>query len=258
MGTTTGQNWRIARYDGTTTYSLGGIPDRASWTKHVDQAQEAACTQRRLIALQTTNLWWELNFRIKLLNVTDYITSYCFIDQEGSLPSHNIYVTDGTDEKGFTNCYVDRCEIEVAQTGSVTANITVVASGIEDKSFTITNPTGTPLNKTDVTISTPSNYDKWTAVRLAIANGIRRTPVGNQENTYEVTVGSPIYTGRLTVVKNAAYGGWTGLSGSVAVTIGSKTFTFSDAAWNAHTAQVEELDLTYEILDFTASKMTIT
>jgi len=264
---TTGKSWKIARYDGVTPYNIDGIPSAPIITKHVDQEQELGTGQRRMLNLDATNIYWTVNMRMKLLRLDQFIKPYAFVTAEGDLPSFNLYTTDGTTAQGHTGVYVDRCEINVGQRGSAIATLNMICNAYETKTLTVTPDALIPITKAGFTASVGgTSITKWTNIRFAVDNSVARVPTGTGAVVSEVYPRQPVYTGRIEFVKTGAplfgYDAVVKRDVIIAVTDNqatpvTKTFTFTNAAVNEDAYQVENLDLTYEILTWTGDKLTL-
>lgn len=269
MSSTTGLSWKICRYVDITPINIGGIPSRFGGpVKHTEVTQEAGTGQRRLLNLSAQNIYYELSWQMKLQKLTDYITAYGFVDQEGSLSSHKLFVTDGISPKGFTDVYVDRCEITVGQTGSATADITAYALTPETKSLTVTYDTINTITKAGYAVTVGStSVTKFLTVRMAVENNVRRVATGSGSAITEVYARSPVYSGRIELVRvgDPLFGFGSTVKQNVVIAITdnqgtpvTKTFTFTNAACNSNSIHVEELDLTEETLNWTGDKLVIT
>jgi hypothetical protein len=195
--------------------------------------------------------------------------AYAMVTAEGTLPAHGLYVTDGSVKRGFTDCLIDRCDIEVDQTGSATAELTAFSIANEAKDLTVTYDTEAPITKkgfTAVEIGLTS-IAKFTSLRFGVVNNIARVPTGTTDVITELFARDPNYSGRLTFLKTASQPifNWDAtLKQNVLITIQdnqatpvSKTFTFTLAAMRSNPFDVEELNETYERIDWQGDKVTI-
>ncbi len=267
MSITTGKDWKVARYSGASVYNIGGIPSRPSVTKHATTEQEAGTGQRRAVHLHATNIFYEIAFKMKLQTLADYITTYSMITAEGSLPSHYLYVYDGVTKIGFTNCFVDKCDIEVKQTGAATVDIAAYASTNETKDLTVTPATTRPITKSGFAVTIGgTSITKWTDLRLGIDNGVKKVPTGTSDVISEVFGTMPTYSGRITFLKTGApqFAFDTTLKKTIVITIVDNqgapvtvVLTFTNAAMKTDQYYVEELNETYEVVDWTCDQLTI-
>jgi hypothetical protein len=264
---TTGKSWKIARYSGTTPYNIGGIPSAPKFVKHAANELEKGTGQRRLILLQATNIYWELSFRMKLQNL-DYIITYAMPSAEADLPLHNLWFTDGISSRGFTNVLIDKCDLEIKQTGSIIANITAFAITNESKTLTVTYDTDAPMTKSAVqTITVGGNaLTKWTDLSFGVANNATREATGTTDIITELYARDPNYNGRFKFVKliEPMYGFDATLKQSIVLSLKdnrtspiTKVFTFANAALKQNPVEVQELDLTYETIDWVGDRLVI-
>jgi len=269
MSVTTGKNWKVARYVTTTPYNIGGIPSTPEFSKHTEQTEEQGTGQRRLVNLHTTNIYWEITWKMKLQRLASFVNAYCMITAEGDLPSCNLYMSDGVTERGWTGCLVDKCEVNIDQRGSITADITAFSNANEAKSLSVTYETEAPITKSGVSVLSVGGtaITKWTNIRFGVSNNVAREPTGSTDVVSEIFARHPVYTGQITLVKTAAtphYAFDTTKEKTVIITIVDNqgapvttTFTFTNAAVNVDRVHVAELGLTYEVISFTAKQLTI-
>lgn len=269
MSVTTGKNWKVARYTGVTPFNIGGIPSTPEFSKHTEQTEEQGTGQRRLVNLHTTNIYWEISWKMKIQRLASFINAYCMITAEGDLPTCSLYISDGVTERGWTLCLVDKCEVNIDQRGSITADITAFSNANETKTIAVTYDTDAPITKSGISVvsvgGTP--ITKWTGIRFGVSNNIAREPTGSTDIVTEIYARHPVYTGQITIVKTAAtphYAFDATKEKTIIITIVDNqtapvttTYTFTSAAVNINRVHVAELGLTYEVISWTAKQLTI-
>lgn len=269
MSTKTGINLSVGRYDGTTPYALGMRVTSCKVKKLPLHNTDEAGTATRQVDQTSTGFYYEIQLRGKVKRFTDYITTYCMITAEGNLPSHNIYVDDGIESRGFTGCYVDKCNISGRQNGVVMADITIKALADEVKDLTITEATEAPISKAGVsTISFGgAAKTKWTTWNFAVDNHVQVVATGNGVAATEIYAKEATYSGQVQFVKTAGFvfGFGTSVTNSTVVyTIVdnqsspvTKTFTFASAKFESNEYGPEELDLNYETVTWRGYSLVI-
>jgi len=267
MSSTTGKSWKIARYSGTTPYNVGGIPTSPKFIKHSAHDLEKGTGQRRLVALHATNIYWELAWRMKLQRL-DYIIAYAMPSAEADLTAHNLFFTDGITSRGFTNVLIDKCDIEIAQTGSIHADLVAYGISSEVKSITPAYDSDSPMSKASLTTLTVGGVaiPKWTDIRFGVSNNVARVPTGTTDTITELYARDPNYNGRIKFAKTVdpAFGFAEVLKSTIIMALRdnqtvpvTKTFTFTSAAMKSNTVEVQELDLVYETIDWDGDRVTI-
>jgi hypothetical protein len=226
-------------------------------------------TATRQVDQSSTGFAWQIDIKMKVQVLADYITSYCMITAEGALNSHSLYVDNGNVKRGFTGCYVDKCKLSLDQTGSLIADITVLANGDEDKSLTVTEETEAPMTKAAVSAFTSggSGVSKWVNFSFAVDNHVQKQSTGTsnmvseiwpKEATYSgsfkaVCLGTPQYGfGVTTTTKTLVWALADNQSSPV-----TTTFTFTNAKCKSNKYGWTELDLVYEDLDWDCASLTI-
>lgn len=260
MDSTTGKNWIIGTYVGSTGANLGGIPFDVRVSRKATNTKEAGTGQRRLASIDTSGVHYVIDFKLKLTSL-NFINTNCMPTAEGDLPANNYFISDGIDKRGFKNGYVNTCRVEIKQTGAIVASIQVIALDTEAQDLTIPNPTGAPLTKSALTSLTIAGVPitKWTDVWFEVNNNVQVVSTGNGVAATEVYAKHVEYSGSATYVKTAAlaYGFSTTVTGDFVVALGS-TYTFISARASTNDYYVQELDLTYEAVSWDCDKLVIT
>ncbi|MCW3994924.1 MAG: hypothetical protein NWE98_02090 [Candidatus Bathyarchaeota archaeon] len=263
---TTGKNWVLGTYSGSTGQNLGGKPFNVKIERHMlSTADEAGTAQRRLVNQAASGIYYIITFKLKLQNLY-FITTYCMPSEEGDLPSFNLYTDDGIEKRGFTNCLVDTCQISVEQGGkAVVASVKVLAISSESANISITPATAAPITKAGI-LTTLNNIQltKWVNIDFGVNNNVQVVESGNGVECTEIFAQQAVYSGRLRWIKTGAlaYGFSTTTKHILTITVidnesTSKTLTFSNAIGSPNSKDVEELGLTFEEVNWIADTMVI-
>jgi hypothetical protein len=266
MSSKTGKDWVIARYEGSDTYGLGGKIVNCKKIKHAENSLEAE-TGTRKTSLSTSGIYWELNIKMKVQKLGDFINTYAFVTAEGTLPSFNLYVSDGIDKKGYSDCLVDKCQINIKQSGAITAEITVIAKNVETKDLTVTPSTETPMTKTAVTEHKIGgvSVQNWIDISFSVENHVQKISSGNGLTVSDVYAKEATYSLEETIIKKATlqfdYDTTTSKTVEISLTDNqatpvTKKYTFQmDVSTNS--SGVEELDITQEEISAVGNSLVI-
>lgn len=267
MSRTTGQSWKVGRYDGATPYDLGGIPYDIKVTKHVSVTKEAGTGSRKLANIDSSGVYYTIDFKMKVQVLDTFINVYCIPTAEGAITPANLYVTNGITNRGFT-AYCNTVTIEGNQTGAIVASIQMVAVANEDKTVTITNASQTPMTKAAVTTLSlgGTSITKWTKWSFGVNNNVKVIATGNGVEATEIFAQQAEYSGSITFVQTAAlaYGYSTDVAKDLIITLTdnqtvpvAKTYTFYDVRATSNEYYVSELDVTYESINWEGDELDI-
>ena len=267
---TTGKSWVLGRYSGSTPYALGGkLQSVPSISKHAENTFTAG-TGTRKADLDSTNIYWSLDFRLKMQILTSYFNAYAMISEEGTLPSHSLYTYDGITKRGFTGCLVDKASLEINTTGPIIGSFNVLAATNEDKDLSITPDTEVPMTKTALTTLTvleASKLTKFTTVRMAVDNHVNRQASGTGHTIGDIFARHATYTVDIEIIKTSGltYDYDTTRQGNIVVALQdnqgapvTKTYAFANMAVRENHYRVEELGLTFEKISAEGNSLVIT
>lgn len=266
---TTGKQWVLGTYVDSTLTNFGGIPYGTKIARNATNTKEPGSGQRKLASIDTSGVYYVIDFKLKVTNLSTFIIGKCFVTAEGALPSFNLYGYDGITKKGFTGCLVNTCKLSVGQTGALTADIQVIALATEDKDLTTPLPTEAPMTKAAVTTLSVGGTSivKWQKLSFSINNNVEVIATGNGVAMTEIYAQQAEYDGDLTFAKTAelTYGYSTDVTKDIIITLtdnqsspSTKTFTFDDARANSNEYSVDELKLTYESITWDGDELAIT
>jgi hypothetical protein len=267
---TTGLNWVLGRYSGASPYAIGGkLASVPSIEKHGENTLTPG-TGSRQADLDSTNIFWSLDFKSKMQILTTYFNAYAMITAEGALPSHSLYTYDGITKRGFTGCLVDKASLEINQTGPIIGSYNVIATGNEDKDLTITQDTEAVMTKaalTTLTVGGVSKLTKFTSVRMAVDNHVAKQASGTGHSITDAYAKHASYEIDIEIVKTAAltYGYDTTRQATVVLALTdnqgtpvTKTYTFANMAVRSNAYRVDELGLTFEKINGEGNSVVIT
>ncbi len=262
---TSGNSLVLCRYIGATSYTLGGIPVSCK-VKRVGTTTSQGQTQTRSATQTSTDFYYEIKMQLKMQVLADYITNMCMISAEGELPIHNLYVDDGIEQVGYTGCQVDKCKITVDRTHAVIANITVIATGKEEKSLEVTDETEAPMAKSAVTALTVGGaaITKWIEFNFAVDNHIGTQGSGTGD-AVDSWAGEATYSGTIKFIKTTTMLYHVDESvHDIVITLtdnqGSPvatTFTFGNCKSSGDEYGSEELGLFFEELNWDSAELVI-
>lgn len=267
---TTGKQWMVGTYVGTTPAHLGGtLVSCDGPEKHVTNTFEPS-TGTRHTDLTSTGIYFTIPFKLKVQQVTPFITSKCFVSAEGTLPSFNLYTNDGASNNGWLNSYVDTCTIAIAQTGVITADIVAASLLQEDVTLTIPIPTNLPMTKKAVTTFTIGGVavTEWIDIKIGVENHVTQVSAGNNDAMAENFPKEATYKIDVKLIKIGESTQYTVDSTtkikSFVITLTDNadnptpiTFTFSNMHCTSNKISVAELDLTYETIAAVGNSLVI-
>lgn len=267
---TTGKSWVLGVYSGASCVHVGGKPFDVKVSKELLSVEgEPVTGQRKVGNLAASGIYYVIDFKMKLQDLTDFIIAYCMPSAEGNgsdLSSFNLYVSDGTDSMGYTGCLVDTCTIDVGQGGkAAVATVRVLSIANESKSFTVTPSAHAPITKTGFSIKVGGTAKaKWRTISFTVKNNVEVAESGNGVACTENFPKHAIYNGSADWIKTAtiAYGYSTTVKATIEITIldnnsVTKVFTFANAAGNSNNTAVQELNQTIENLEWTGDGLVI-
>jgi len=268
MSSTTGKSWAIGTYVDSTPANLGGIPFDVKITKKATVTKESGTGQRKLASIDTSGIYWVIDFKLKVQVLATFINAKCMITAEGALPSFNLYTDDGTTKRGFTGCYVNTCQIDVGQTGAMTASIQVIALANEDKTLTITQATEAPMTKASVTapVINGVTITAWQKISFGVNNNVEVVATGNGAAMTEIFAKQAEYSGSIQLVKKASmiFAYSTDVNGDLVLAFVdnqsspiTKTYTFDEVGMASNDYSVRELDVTIESVSWEGDELTI-
>lgn len=268
-----GSEYEVNRYADPTYYSLGMRITNAQ--KYVDTTliKQPGTGQRRLVLLEDGSKLPGLTFTGLVQRLDGYITAYAFIDQEGTLPAHNLRYTDGVDLSTFTDCLVDSCELHTRVDGPIEARFRVPAKTFANftPEPTWESDTEKPMIYADVStvkIGT-TTITNWEELACRVRHNVIQKALGNVK-TPSIVKGRQIeYSGLMVLSRASAsklldiYNGmeqdavyeFTDHQTPTPVT---KTFTFEKAKWKVSRVEVPGTDIEWERLEWEAKKLLTT
>ncbi|MFA5307661.1 MAG: phage tail tube protein [Candidatus Babeliales bacterium] len=269
MSSTTGKSWVLGTYVTTVFTDLGGKPFDVRIQRHSTTTKEAGTGQRKLASIDSSGVYYTIDFKLKITALATFINVNCFVTAEGTLPSFSLYTDDGTTKRGFTTCYVNTCSIDGGQTGALTASIQVIAIANEDKTLTGTLPTLAPMTKAAVTTLSigGTTITKWTKWNFSVNNNVKVLATGNGVAMTEIWAQQAEYSGSFTFVKTASltYGYAADVAKDLIFTLVNNavapvttTYTFDDVRASSNEYYVSELDITYESVTWDGDELAIT
>lgn len=251
-------------------YQMGGTIINATPGVRGDSIREAGTGQRRLALLKSAGVVPQLDFEMNIKRLDDYITSYAMISEEGVVPAHQLYYTDGVDDMGFTECKVDSCRILVRARESVKAEISVLAKDVSAVTLgTFLSRTEEPISWEDVTaISIGGEVTNWREFAFGVNNNVSAEFLGSGLMPSEVEEAEAFYSGYVLLSRKAASRMNSVKSGSKAIiAIGledhqstpvTTSFTFTDALLKVSTVEVRGLGLELERIEWEGDQLSIT
>jgi hypothetical protein len=266
MTISTGKDWKISR--GTGSY-LGGIVLDADGGTEAQIFSEPGTGQRALATPPiVTQAKPQLRWTMNLQRLADYITAYAIISEEGSVPSHTLYTTEGNNTRDLQDAQINSCELRVNRGESVKAVLEALGS-----TWGTTYQAGSaraeqPIDWKDVTFTIDvDEITNWRGLSLSVNNNVQQEWLGT------------LLTPTVTFERAAEYKGY--IERSIAgndyisdVQLGNTkdiilaivdhqtspvttTFTLADCALNVSRKIVRQLDLILERIEFSGSSLKI-
>jgi hypothetical protein len=220
--------------------------------------------------LNTTGIYWTIGFRLKLQNLSSFITAHCFKTGETALSTFNLYVSDGLTKAGWTNCLVDSCDLSLDQEGYLVADVVVSSLDSESRDLTVPADTVLPMTKESVTtfsVGGNSLVSNWTSLKFGIKNNVTQLSAGNSVSMSEQYARHAEYSLDVQILKKAQmqYGTDSTTKTNVVV-IGLRnnqaspsttTFTFANMELSSNSVSVDNLNVVYERIAGAANSVVI-
>ena len=263
---TTGKQWILGLYSGASPAPLGGQVVSAKIKKHAENKHESG-TGTRTTNLTTTNIYWTIDFKMKVKRLADFFTIYAMPTAEGTLTPFSLYAYDGTTKKGFTGCLVDKASLSLDTEGVLVADASIIASANEVKDLTITERTEAPMTKSALTALSigASVLTEFSKLKFSVDNHVQKQASGTGDAISDVYAKEATYAISIDLIKKTAskfaYDGTK--SAAIVITLANNqvapvttTFTFTgNLTSNDYT--VEELGITQENVSCAAAVLAI-
>jgi len=253
-------------------YPIGGtvlnakIDARPTIHSEVGSGEGRQISAQKIVAAKPL-IEWTMNIR----DLEDYILESAMITDEGVVPAHVLYVTDGSEHHDFGLCKVNSCRITIRQLESIKAALSVfIKTHAPLTPETFNFRTFPAMYKNAVTTLTLNTVDvvKWSEIEFGVGNNVLQEILGVDILPSEVEEQEARYSMRITRARVGATSKFgNALDGTtqdfvIALTDNeetpvTKTFTFADMYLSTTSKEDRGLGIVYERIEGKGKSMVI-